>query len=102
MTWYTVFWTAPKGGNAWYILAHQYMAAMLNILNDASTTPAVDDAIADAEALFAIYDSQAEIDSLKGKAGNAIRAQFLEAAGILGSFNEGLVGPGHCDEQLPQ
>ena len=30
-TWYQVFWTAPKG-NAYYILAHQYEAAKLNIL----------------------------------------------------------------------
>lgn len=38
LTWYRVFWTPPKGGNAWIQLAHQYMAAKLNILDGASTT----------------------------------------------------------------
>ena len=38
-TWYSLFWTPPAGGNAYIQLAHQYMAAKLNILNGASTTP---------------------------------------------------------------
>ena len=29
---------------------------------------------------------------------NAVRKQFIALAGILGSYNEGLIGPGHCDE----
>ncbi len=37
-TWYQVFWTPPSGGNAYYILAHQYMAARLNQLNGATST----------------------------------------------------------------
>ena len=37
-TWYEVFWTAPKGGNAYYILAHQYEAAVLNYLSGADAT----------------------------------------------------------------
>ena len=47
-TWYQVFWT-PPAGNAFYNLAHQYMAAKLNILNGAATTPAVLTAITGAE-----------------------------------------------------
>ena len=36
-TWYEVLWTAPKKGNAYYILAHAYIAAYLNELNGADT-----------------------------------------------------------------
>src|SRR4029078_469457 len=45
-TWYQVFWTAPKGGNVYYILAHQYEAAVLNILSGADSTAQVDATIA--------------------------------------------------------
>jgi len=27
-----------------------------------------------------------------------MRAVFIGYAGLLGSYNEGLVGPGHCDK----
>lgn len=32
VTFYEILWTPPKGGNAYYILAHQYIAAKLNDL----------------------------------------------------------------------
>jgi hypothetical protein len=35
---------------------------------------------------------------LKGKNAKTIRADFVATAGILGAFNEGDIGPGHCDE----
>jgi hypothetical protein len=35
---------------------------------------------------------------LKGKAGKDLRDQFIALAGTLGSYNEGDIGPGHCDE----
>jgi uncharacterized repeat protein (TIGR01451 family) len=93
-TWYQVFWTAPKG-NAYYILAHQYEAAVLNILNGASAPAEVTQAIADAEAFFETY-TPAAIGTLKGK--QFPRPEFIALAGTLGSYNEGLIGPGHCDE----
>jgi hypothetical protein len=93
-TWYQVFWTAPKG-NAYYILAKQYMAAVLNGVNGASTTPAVDTALASAKTLFQTY-TPAQIAALKGN--KPPRPQFISLAGTLGSYNEGLIGPGHCDE----
>jgi hypothetical protein len=88
-TWYEVFWTAPKG-NAYYILAHQYEAAKLNILSGASSTTAVDNAIAWAENFFNTYTPTNWPKGLK----NVI----VQNAGILGSYNEGTTGPGHCDE----
>ena len=93
-TWYDVFWIAPAG-NVYYQLAHQYQAAVLNILNDASAPTSVTDAIAHAEALFEQY-LPAEIGALKGN--KPVRKDFITTAGILASYNEGKIGPGHCDE----
>jgi hypothetical protein len=93
-TWFEVFWTAPKG-NVYYNLAHQYMAAVLNRLNGASDPGGIDDAISDAEALFNTYTPD-QVDAWKGKQGE--RKLFIELAGILGDYNEGLAGVPHCDE----
>lgn len=91
LTWYQLFWTPPAGGNAYIQLAHQYMAAKLNILNGASTTPAVTAAIAWAEAFFPGRTPSTALSK-------AQIAAARDAAGILGRYNEGLIGPGHCDE----
>ncbi len=97
-TYFRVMWTAPKG-NAYYILAHQYIAAVLNGLNDAAVPAGVQDAIDASKALFTQY-TPAQIGALKGKAGNTLRSQFISLAGVLGSYNEGTYpgGPQHCDE----
>jgi hypothetical protein len=97
LSYLTVFTTPPAGGNAWYQLAHQYIAAVLNVNNGASTPPTVSAAIASANSLFAnpLY-TPAYIGALK--ANNALRMQYNNLAGILGSYNEGSVGPGHCTE----
>ena len=92
-TWYAVFWTKPAG-NAYYILAKQYMAAVLNGVNGASTT-SITTALADAEALFEQY-TPADIAKMKGK--HPVRAEFISLADTLTQYNEGLIGPGHCDE----
>ncbi len=60
-----------------------------------STTPAVDTALASAETLFKTY-TPAQIASPKGN--KQPRPQFISLAGTLGSYNEGKIGPGHCDE----
>jgi hypothetical protein len=51
-TWFSVFWTAPKG-DAYYNLAHQWMAAVLNVENGATPSADVAAAISGAEAYFA-------------------------------------------------
>ena len=93
-TWYQVFWTAPAG-NVYYNLAHQYMAARLNVLDGASAPASVTNAIAAATTLFETY-TPGQISALKSS--DSLRKQFVELAGVLGSYNEGLIGPGHCDE----
>jgi hypothetical protein len=92
-TYFEVLWTSP-GGNAYYVLAHQYIAAELNVLAGADDS-AIATAFAQATPLFETY-TPAQIKALKGN--NAIRQQFITLAGTLGSYNEGLIGPGHCDE----
>jgi hypothetical protein len=91
-TWYTVFWT-PPAGNAYFNLAHQYMAAKLNLLNGAASTSAVDAAITGAEALF---NAQGPGDVMLSA---TERRAALGFASTLDQYNNGLIGPGHCDEQ---
>jgi len=88
-TWYQV-WQTPPAGNKFYNLAHQYMAAKLNVLNGASSTADVDAAISGAEALFGglAAGSTALTDAQK--------TQALAWAATLDSYNNGLTGPGHC------
>jgi hypothetical protein len=95
-SWYQMFWTAPKGGNVYYILGHQYAAAVLNVLNGAD--PSAITATLDS-ALALLSDTNATPDKIgKLKGSDAVRAQWINLAGILGSYNEGKIGPGHCDE----
>ena len=90
-SYYQVLQTEPKGGNAYYILAHQYIAAELNMLNGASSTAEVDAAMAWAENFFNTYEPSDTFSK-------ALRASIVNNAGTLGSYNEGLIGPGHCSE----
>jgi hypothetical protein len=89
-TYYEVLWT-PPAGNAYYNLAHQYIAAKLNVLNGASAPTVVTDALASAEAFFA---SKTPSDQLSGTA----RRTALGWAATLDQYNNGLIGPGHCSE----
>jgi hypothetical protein len=94
-TYYQVLWT-PPAGNAYYILAPQYVAAKLNMLNGASVPSEVQEAFDAATVLFQTY-TPGEVAALKGKAGNEDRAQFIRLAELLDKYNNGLLGPGHCD-----
>jgi len=97
-SYYGVLWTAPKGGNAYYILAHAYIAAELNFLNGASVPPEVQDTFDAATALFNAYMPE-YIGGLKNKPGDVtLRSQFIQYAATLDWYNNGLLGPGHCSE----
>ena len=96
-TWFQVFWTSPKG-NAYYILAVQYMAAVLNGVDKSPNAPAdVQQALSDAAALFGTY-TPAQIGALAKN--SALRAQFITLAGVLANYNEGNGGVPHCAENL--
>ena len=94
-TYYQVLWT-PPAGNAYYILAHAYIAAQLNGLNG-SDLSSVQTAFDEATALFNNY-TPAEVAAAKGKSGTALRSQFTSLATILDEYNNGVTGPGHCSE----
>lgn len=94
-SYYEVLWT-PPAGNAYYNLAPQYIAAELNFLNGADPS-AAQDAFDDATALFNTYTPEA-VAALKGN--NAVRKEFISLAEILDDYNNGLIGPGHCDEDV--
>jgi hypothetical protein len=94
-TYYSIMWVAPAG-NAYFILAHQYIAAKLNILNGASTTTDVTAAIAGAEALFNAQGTNDVTFSAQERKSALIYATTLD------NYNNGLIGPGHCSESNPK
>ena len=87
-TYYQVMWT-PSSYGAYYQLAKQYIAAVLNGLNGADTS-AVQAQITQATAMFQTYTPS----QVKG----GIKTSFLSLAAALAAYNEGLTGPGHCSE----
>lgn len=89
-TYYQVLWTPPMG-NPYYILAHAYIAAELNIENGASTSPTVDDAMADAYDFFLTANPATKLPK-------ADRTEVLAWAWLLDAYNNGIIGPGHCSE----
>jgi hypothetical protein len=92
-SYYEVLWTPPRGGNAYYLLAHKYIATDLNFLNGADPS-AVQDVFDEATAQFEIYTPQ-YIGGLKGN--DTLRQQFIELKNILGQYNNGIIGPGECE-----
>ena len=88
-TWYQVINQPPAGGNAYYILAHQYIAARLNIAAGTGSTAAVNAALAGANTFFGLYTPSSTLSA-------TVRAQAIAYAGTLGDYNEGDIGPGHC------
>jgi hypothetical protein len=90
-TWFDIFWMPPSGGNAYLQLAHQYMAAKLNILKGTSAPSIVLNAISWAESFFREKTPSTRLSKQDAN-------QARSYASILASYNEGLIGPGHCSE----
>lgn len=90
-SWYQVLWTPPRGGNAYYILSFQYIAAKLNLLAGAPTPLAVQSALTFAESFFNTYGPS---DKLTRSFKNVV----IYNAGVLDSYNNGYIGPGHCSD----
>jgi hypothetical protein len=81
-----LFNTPPKGSQ-YIILAHQYITALLNIQGGSTVTPAVQTALDTAAAYF-----------VGGGAGAGDpNVNITGVSTILDNFNNGLVGPGHCN-----
>jgi hypothetical protein len=88
--------TSSAGGNAYYQLAHQYIAAKLNELNGASMPAQVQTTFASSTVLFNSY-TPTQIGSLAGN--DPVRQEFISLADILVDYNEGEIGPGHCCDE---
>lgn len=81
----------PTKGNAYYQLAHQYIAAKLNMLKGAAAPAGV--AFGPIEAFFQTY-TPAQVAAMKGN--NATRQQALAWATLLDQYNNGLLNVPHC------
>lgn len=84
-----VLWTPPLG-RAYFILAHAYMAAKLNLLKGTSSTPEVDAAMAWADGFFGTKSPWTLLSRTE-------RNAAVTNAEILDRYNNGLIGPGHCE-----
>lgn len=93
LTWQQVLDTPPKGGNAYLILAHQYIAARLNIAAGASAPASIQTVIANATTFF---NSGANLFTCSGSDCETQKTW----AGILDIYNNGLYpgAPRHCPE----
>ncbi len=80
-----VLWTPPQGGNAYYILAHSYIAAELNFYNGVDPSP-VEDEFDEATDLFEEYTPD-DVGSWRGNQGE--RGYFLDLAETLDDYNNG-------------
>jgi len=85
-SYHNVLWTPPKGGNAYFILAHAYIATELNDYQGTPIPSDISDAIDDATRLFELW-TPADIGALKGD--DPLRQEFIDLAGILDEFNNG-------------
>lgn len=86
-TWLEILWTPPKHGNAWLILAHQWIAARLNVAAGAAAPDEVGAAIDEAGTLLegcSIADGD--------------RDHALELADMLDGYNNGMMGTDHCGD----
>jgi hypothetical protein len=92
-SYYDALWKAARG-NAYWILAAQYIAAELNGLNSADLS-AVQSQFDEATNLFASY-SLAEVTAMTHA--DPVRQRFIELSDALDDFNNGVTGPGHCDD----
>lgn len=89
-SYYAIMWTNPKGGNAYIQLAHQFIAASLNLNGAASGIAAVDAAMAGAAAYFPTAPAGIPNPS------NPLRATLQGWATTLDDYNNGLLGVPHC------
>ena len=100
-TWFKVIKTEPRKGNAYYILAHQYIAARLNELAGSYVPTNIIDAMLKATKLFEYSrNTPIFIGNLKGN--DQLRKEFLKLSELLnkyndGKFDRGSYGWGHHD-----
>jgi len=89
--------TAPRG-DASVILAHQYIAALLNVAAGASPSSEVNDTLDATDAWFAANVDGDGFLPYGIRASSEAGAQAVEYSDALTDFNEGNAGLPHCDD----
>lgn len=98
LPWLTIFQTPPKG-SAWFILAHQYIAAQLNLKDGRCTNASVAVIV---QVLGQALD-KLDLCILDEKPSTALGMQMVALASFLDAVNNGQFGPLVCfdDGQEP-
>ncbi len=91
LNWRTILTTPPKG-SAWFILAHQWIAAQLNLKDGRCS----DDDVAAVVAVLNQAQTALEICALNTKPGSALGMDMIAQANFLDAFNNGPLGPEKC------
>lgn len=97
-TYYEVLWTQPDG-NPYYILAHAYIAAHLNVSNGANPTAVMGDF---KSASYFFNPMSGDPPSPSVQLTEQQREMYLGWAQNLDLFNNGYVGPGACPDDEPE
>lgn len=92
LSWQQILETPPKGGDAYLILAHQTIAALLNMASGASAPASIQTIIANATTFF----NSADLNTCSGSACETQKTW----AGMLDTYNNGLYpgAPKHCPQ----
>ncbi len=91
LPWLTIFNTPPKG-SAWFILAHQFIAAQLNLKSGRCS----DDTVAPVVSVLGSAATNLELCLLNTKSGSAHGMDMISEANWLDAFNNGNLGPDVC------
>jgi len=91
LPWLTIFNTPPKG-SAWFILAHQFIAAELNLKDGRCS----DDTVAAVVSVLASSETNLKLCLLDTTPGSALGMNMISQANFLDAFNNGNLGPEIC------
>ncbi len=98
-TWLALL-SQPTSGDACIQGAAQWIAATLNVCNEACTDSAVDAALAGVQA---ILDNVTLCPGLKPATPfSGEREELILLTSVLDDYNNGEIGPGHCDDEPPE
>lgn len=86
----------PSRGNAYWILAHQLVAAQSNYALGAQATLPVADALARSSQLMHQYTPE-QIAAMPNA--SELRQEMIALARVLDDWNNALIGTGQCDEE---
>ena len=93
LTYQQVLLVSPRG-NAYWILAHQLVAAEANFYNNADPSGDAAIALAGAQELLSAL-TPAQVSALPKN--DPLRAQLIQVADTLDDWNNGMIGTGSCD-----